>query len=347
MDDIRVLEFFAGIGGMKLACSALNVTHTTAFEIAPPAAEVYRHNIRDNCEIKIKLIEQLTLADVDGKAEMWTMSPPCQPFTKTMHALHKGVDDQRNAGFKHLVHLLSLSKQPPKWIIFENVKHFQGSKMEEIWKTCLRDKGFSWQSYLVSPHQIGIPNCRTRFYMICERSSRFVGETTITNLPGFLTEPNRFPLSQYMVPTENSNNLLLLSKEVLDKQWAKELHFVTQDDTLTYCFTSGYSRQLHRSTGSIFLSPSACLPVQSEPATTSERVQKLETPSSLYGHVRKFSPKEILNLFGFPPHYNFPPEIDYRWRWKLVGNSINVTVVSLLVGHLFAPYPHLHKNTNH
>jgi len=211
--------------------------------------------------------------------------------------------------------------------------------MEEIWMSALREKGFTWQSYLVSPHQIGIPNCRTRFYMICERSTRFA-EDFLTCLP--LVEPGQcFPLSKFLDPAENANNVLLLSREILAKDWVKELHFVTSKDTLTYCFTSGYSRQLHKSTGSVLVSTADGLPEPDSDAKTSDKIQKVENLPSLYGHIRKFSPKEILNLFGFPPQYNFPEEIDYRWRWKLVGNSINVTVVSFLVDLLFAPYPDL------
>ena len=52
------------------------------------------------------------------------------------------------------------------------------------------------------------------------------------------------------------------------------------------------------------------------------------------GRLRRFTPKELLNLFGFPLDYHFPSEIKLEHQYKLIGNSINVTVVTALVNEL-------------
>lgn len=53
--------------------------------------------------------------------------------------------------------------------------------------------------------------------------------------------------------------------------------------------------------------------------------------------LRYFSPSELLSLFGFPYTFTFPDgvNISNRKKYELIGNSINVTVVSLLVSHAF------------
>jgi tRNA (cytosine38-C5)-methyltransferase len=57
------------------------------------------------------------------------------------------------------------------------------------------------------------------------------------------------------------------------------------------------------------------------------------------GRIRLFSPKEVLNLMGFPRMFAFPPGGTLRHRWKQVGNSISVTVVTALVDYLLAAAP--------
>ena len=164
-----------------------------AYDISLHANKVYEHNFHNNessssstskvstkiteqlkksdnqstSKVSTKLVEQLKKSDVDGKADIWTMSPPCQPFTRTGKGLD--LDDKRCAGLKGLMRLLTEIHDKPRFIFLENVQGFQNSRMIEEWKTCLRNNGYRWKSYMVSPIQLGIPNNRTRFYMLCER----------------------------------------------------------------------------------------------------------------------------------------------------------------------------------
>jgi hypothetical protein len=52
------------------------------------------------------------------------------------------------------------------------------------------------------------------------------------------------------------------------------------------------------------------------------------------GRLRKFTPEELLTLFGFPSHFHFPDDITLEHKYKLVGNSISVVVVTELVTEL-------------
>ena len=123
-----------------------------------------------------KLVEHIKPAMVDGRADLWTLSPPCQPHTTTRGAHQKDDMDKRSMGFQHMIHLLSSCEDPPRHILLENVKGFVGSNALCAWKTALRLKGYTWRQYLLSPVHVGIPNNRTRYYMIAERSSRFLAD---------------------------------------------------------------------------------------------------------------------------------------------------------------------------
>lgn len=55
------------------------------------------------------------------------------------------------------------------------------------------------------------------------------------------------------------------------------------------------------------------------------------------GRLRLFSPKEIINLLGFPRHHTFPKSFGLKNNYKLAGNSLNVQVVARLFQFLLPP----------
>lgn len=57
--------------------------------------------------------------------------------------------------------------------------------------------------------------------------------------------------------------------------------------------------------------------------------------------LRYLSPKELSNLQGFPPSFQFPPDLTFKQCYRLLGNSLNVVVVQHLISYLFVlPLPH-------
>jgi tRNA (cytosine38-C5)-methyltransferase len=58
-------------------------------------------------------------------------------------------------------------------------------------------------------------------------------------------------------------------------------------------------------------------------------------PSSLVKlKLRYFTPREIANLHGFPSTFHFPPSFSLKQCFSLLGNSLNVVVVSELIDYL-------------
>ncbi len=53
--------------------------------------------------------------------------------------------------------------------------------------------------------------------------------------------------------------------------------------------------------------------------------------------MRYFSPSEVSRLMAFPPDFTFPEETPCVHRYRLLGNSINVAVVSFVIQLLFSP----------
>ena len=50
--------------------------------------------------------------------------------------------------------------------------------------------------------------------------------------------------------------------------------------------------------------------------------------------LRYFSPREVANLMCFPDSFSIPADVTLRQSYKVLGNSLNVLVVSVLVKYL-------------
>lgn len=96
------------------------------------------------------------------------MSPPCQPFTR--NGLKCDIADNRSSSFLHLLDILN--ELDIENILIENVKGFENSKMRNILVERLEKGGFSYQEFILSPSQFGIPNSRHRYYCLAKRKPK-------------------------------------------------------------------------------------------------------------------------------------------------------------------------------
>ncbi|KAJ2548530.1 C-5 cytosine-specific DNA methylase, partial [Coemansia sp. RSA 1797] len=51
-------------------------------------------------------------------------------------------------------------------------------------------------------------------------------------------------------------------------------------------------------------------------------------------NTRYFTPREVANLMGFPAEFSFSDITSNRQRYRLLGNSLSVSVVSVLMDYL-------------
>ena len=389
-EGLRVIEFFSGIGGMRLGVekalanisskktprrdigtySSGSVNRDSnryrrglkechAYEISLYANATYRQNFHCSAaayvsrnkntkssnsplfSVTTKLIEQLKSSDVDGQADMWTMSPPCQPFTGTTNSKRLDGNDKRTAGFRAVMTLLDTIQSKPRYILLENVKGFVGSQMLDEFYGCLKRNGYSWQEYLLTPIQFGIPNHRKRYYLTAERSDRFIFDrkkdslekgNILEALPNSTVEDGAKRLLSDFINHKMSQEELqpyVIPDNVFAKPWAKSLPIVSAQDTLSHCFTAAYGRVVHQATGSLLLTDLKHRAVEHYPLDRDDMMK-------FSGRLRRFTPEELLALFGYPPSFVFPADISLEHRYKLIGNSVNCFVVSRVAEELLA-----------
>ncbi|KAF8947425.1 tRNA (cytosine-5-)-methyltransferase, partial [Entomortierella lignicola] len=103
------------------------------------------------------------------QADVWLMSPPCQPYTRTGN--QEGSKDNRAKSFLYLMDILPKMTNPPNYILLENVKGFEESDSRDLLVEALSKAGYGYQELLITPLQIGIPNSRMRYYCLARKTS--------------------------------------------------------------------------------------------------------------------------------------------------------------------------------
>jgi tRNA (cytosine38-C5)-methyltransferase len=168
-----VFEFFSGVGGMHQALTnvpGLKIKSIFPFDINPHANITYMHNFGIKpFEITI---ESFSLEDYEKicfnqgfeGGIIWTMSPPCQPFTRLGD--QKDLHDGRSVGFLQLIKILESTKYLPNYFLLENVKNFEYSDACAFLKKTLLKLNYKINQFLLNPYQFGVPNSRPRFYFL-------------------------------------------------------------------------------------------------------------------------------------------------------------------------------------
>ncbi|KAF9153406.1 tRNA (cytosine-5-)-methyltransferase [Linnemannia schmuckeri] len=194
--QFRVLEFYSGIGGMHYAFdrSGHKGEILKAFDINTTANEVYAHN-HGKKQLAQRNIEAVPMEFYDKQqADVWLMSPPCQPYTRTGN--QEGSKDTRAKSFLYLMDILPKMEHPPNYILLENVKGFEESDSRDLLVEALATAGYEFQELLITPLQIGIPNSRMRYYCLARK----------TGTVGGFVHPVTGTLIGYIPATDSSND---------------------------------------------------------------------------------------------------------------------------------------------
>ncbi|CAJ1442524.1 unnamed protein product [Effrenium voratum] len=336
-----VYEFFGGVGGMRLAyqeavgkselpswrcfevdetcCKAYCELYGSKYVTGVQRGELWRSSARARDELWRCSIDRLPDAAFEG-GDLWLMSPPCQPFTRS--GKRRDLADPRCRALIRLLEALPALAEPPKALLLENVPEFQHSRAYDRLISSLRKLGYATEDHMLSPVDFGFPNTRTRFYVIA------VAGNEAAELPELQSDAALRPVGSFLC-AEVEEEALQVPKQLLEQAYAKNYTLDLADNTslATKTFTAAYGKPDYGGTG---LSVTGPLLMQASAAQP--RFQHLEP--SQWQQVRYFSPKEVAGLMGFPAGWQLPGELPLRTQWRLLGNSINVTVVSHLVSRL-------------
>jgi site-specific DNA-cytosine methylase len=279
-----VLELFCGIGGCAAALGS-QAQVVAAVDIHQPALSVYRANFsHPTFPLTIESITNKQLHD--WNADLWWMSPPCQPYTA--RGLQRDDQDPRAAALMAVIERIADVR--PKYVALENVPPFADSQSLARLRHVLEACGYDIRTQLLCATQLGIPNRRLRFYLTASR----VGWPTEQPRPKF----HAVSLKS-LLDTEPELGLEVESDIVERYDGALNVVDPADPNAVTACFTRAYGSSPVRS-GSY-----------------------LWTRSGL----RRFSPREVLRLLGFPETFRLPEGVSREAAWRLAGNSVSVPAI--------------------
>lgn len=108
-----------------------------------------------------------------------------------------------------------------------------------------------------------------------------------------------------------------------------------KDSNRSCCFTKAYTHYLE-GTGSVYTNANREVVSKCFEEANKHEVGSDEFIQSIKElNLRFFTPKEILALMSFPKIFTFPDNVTIKQCYRLLGNSVNVKVISELIKILF------------
>ena len=354
VEEFTHMELFSGIGGMRLALKRSNVLEhyddlkCVAVDNNAIANEVYRRNFDMErtvmLEGNIESMLEKSLMSLFAKTDLLTMSPPCQPYTRTGKKEHG--NDKRSTALAKIIDTFESSSSCvflPKRILVENVVGFENGKERERLIALLEKNSYFIKEFVgLSPEDIGMPCKRPRYYLIARAF-----ELGPFNEPKTIAIERR-NIKEFLSSTADDNEeehsgSLLLDVKKIEKYWRffDIVHCGDGSEIVSAStFTSGYAKTVF--SGSILLDESGIeFAKRDVKANNAFRLIKRDSEETdedfaakVQPHLRYFSPREICRLHGYEDGFNFG-ELSERKKYKLIGNGISVSIVSNVLKYLF------------
>jgi DNA (cytosine-5)-methyltransferase 1 len=179
--SLRFIDLFAGIGGFHRALSDLGHHCVFVSEIDSGLRSCYRKSFPEYDGPIEGDISDPGVREEIPKHDILCAGFPCQPFSKSGYQL--GFDDETRGTLFHDI-LTILDRHRPEYLILENVGNFEKHDNGQTWQVVRRSlthHGYeiaatthraSGGPGLLSPHHLGEPHIRGRFFIVGRRVDR-------------------------------------------------------------------------------------------------------------------------------------------------------------------------------
>ena len=169
MAKFKYIDLFSGIGGFHIAMDQLGGECVFSSEIDESAINTYKLNFNSDSKNDIREVDPNSLPDYDVMCAGF----PCQSFSKA--GKQQGFKDEtKGTLFFEIERLLKYrveSNNPVRYFILENVSNLVSHDNGRTWgiiKKHLKKLGYalSENPIIVSPHQLGVPQLRSRVFIL-------------------------------------------------------------------------------------------------------------------------------------------------------------------------------------
>jgi len=325
-------SLFAGIGGICMGFSQAGFTVKWANEIDKYACQTYRFN---ESQIDPELdITEGDICDFHPPCNVDVLGGgfPCQPYS--VAGKMNGLDDHRGRPmFEEIIRISKEMSPKPRAIFLENVgnlKTFDDGRTYPVLVELLRQAGYPHMHDVIlnSKDYSGIAQFRNRIYIVAFRK--------IEDYNAFLKQ---YGLGlQKCEPSINFNQIISNGPVQLKYYYGKdepgkcksiryEEHFIPSVTEKGIFYQYRRNKMRRNKNG---LCPAL---------TASMGGGGHNVPIILddFG-IRKLTPRECLNVQGFPDWYQFPEDMADSHKYKQAGNSVSVPIICKFANIIYSTF---------
>ena len=165
---MKCIDLFSGCGGLSLGFEKSGFEVVAAFEYWEPAIEVYKNNFthpifNQDLTNEQEAIEKIRMFSPD----LIMGGPPCQDFSS---AGKRDITQGRADLTYHFANIVCAIK--PKWFVMENVEQIKKSHILEDVIEQFEYTGYGLTAVILDASLCGVPQSRTRFFLIGHMSDQ-------------------------------------------------------------------------------------------------------------------------------------------------------------------------------
>lgn len=199
-EQIKFIDLFAGIGGIRLAFEHEGFKCVFSSEINEHACKMYKANFNEDPYCDITKLDVTKIPDFDVLCAGF----PCQAFS--ISGKQKGFyDDTRGTLFFDICRILEVKK--PKAFLLENVKNLEKHDKGNTFRVMLEvlhKLGYSVQYRILNAKDFNTPQNRERIIIVGNRIGKFfdfdkIKKTPVESMENFLDKTGNF---EFLEPSE-------------------------------------------------------------------------------------------------------------------------------------------------
>lgn len=175
---MRVIDLFAGCGGMSLGFENAGFDVVAAFDNWDAAITIYESNFSHPIYKKDLGTDDVIQQITDLHPDLIMGGPPCQDYSI---AGKRELGKRANLTIR-FAEIVSTVK--PMWVVFENVYNIERFSTVTVLKQMLSDAGYGITTQVLDASRCGVPQKRQRFFLVGKLGERdgFLDETLTSNL---------------------------------------------------------------------------------------------------------------------------------------------------------------------
>ncbi len=300
--DLRTIDLFAGIGGIRRAFERAGFSTAYAADLDPHCKTTYDLNFKETP----LAVQDVSTIDIKALPDFNLLLAgfPCQPFS--IAGKKQGFKDKgRGDLFFDLLKIIDARK--PAVVFLENVKNLlqhDENRTFVIIKENLERHGYHVKFAVLNSADYGnVPQSRERIYIVGFRDQ-------------VAAEAFKFPEKKLL----RKNILDILEKKIDDKYYYREgwLYDRLKKEKMRHGVVYNWRRVYLREVKS-----GLCSTLTANMGMGGHNVPLIRDARGM----RRLTPRECATLQGFPLSFKLPKNLPDSRLYKQIGNSVTTTVI--------------------